>query len=50
MITHIEDIKEELKVLADLLDDGFFGGDFSEKERTLLVELTVMKLRNLSKE
>ena len=49
MDDNIEDIKEELKVLATLLDDGFFGGTLDEKQRNLLIELTVMKLKAMSK-
>ena len=45
----VEDIKEELAVIATLLRDGFFGGTLNEKQNNLLVVLMIMKLEALSK-
>lgn len=46
----VEDIKAELKELATFLDDGCFDGNVDDKQRNLVIELTVMKLRAMSQE
>ena len=45
---NIEDVKEELAVIAKFLNEGYFGQHLNEKETNLLVELVVMKLKALS--
>ena len=50
MSANAEDLQEELKELATFLDDSYFGISFCEKQRNLLIELVVMKLRAMAKE
>lgn len=45
----IEDVQGELKELATFLDDGYFGNESSELQRNLLIELVIMKMKELSK-
>lgn len=44
----VEDLKDELKEVARFLDDGCFNGATSEKQRNLIIELTVMKLKAMA--
>ncbi len=43
----VEDIKNELKDLAEFLENGYFTS-VSTKQRNLVVELVVMKLKVMS--
>ena len=47
---NIEDVKSELAQLATFLNDGCFGENKSTDQRNLVIELTIMKLRDMSKE
>ncbi len=47
---NIEDIKAELGAVAKFLEDGCFDGVKSDEQRNLIIELTVMKLREMAKE
>ena len=46
---NIEDVQSELEQLAKFLEDGYFDGKANELQRNLLIELTIMKMKELSK-
>lgn len=45
---NVEDIKAELKELSKFLDDGYFGNEPEESQANLVVELVVMKLKQMA--
>jgi hypothetical protein len=47
-IMHVEDVKSELKELATLLSSSFEAN--TDEQRNLIIELTVMKMRQMSGE
>lgn len=46
----IEDLQIELRELAEFLEKGCFSHNNTEAQRNLVIELTVLKLKALSKE
>ena len=46
----MEDLKSEIEQLAIFLSDGCFGGNVSDEQKNLVIELTVMKLKAMAKE
>ena len=44
---HVDDIKQELQILAELLDDVIFSGNFTEQQTNLMISMAVEKLRLL---
>mgnify|MGYP001589702244 CR=1 FL=1 len=45
---NVEDMKEELKEIAEFLNNGCFSGSVTDKQRNLIIELTVMKLKAMA--